>query len=95
MKKALRLTDVYFGLGINRTIIPQQYDTNPTHSSSIIISGWVCYLKQVASPPMYLPTIQLLHKLFIDGNADKSRRTSADRASRTLKEQVSARDWYE
>jgi len=48
-------------------------------SQSIILPGWACYPKQVASPPMSLPIIQLLHKLFIDGKADKSRRISVEK----------------
>lgn len=44
---------------------------------------------------MSIPVIELLHKLIIDVNVDKPRRISVDQKNWMVKEQLSAKDWYE
>ena len=96
IKSALQIADADFGTQNDAIQIQPQYELLTNEMNTYFSPGWARYPKQKRDgKSLSLPTMQFLHVLFMEGNRDKARRVTADRAVIRLRIEVIASDWYE
>jgi hypothetical protein len=92
--EALALADVDYGKkdSISCEIV---MDTNVEEDELCLVPGWAKYPKQERQPRFSLEVLDALKQIFDQGNVEKARRTSADRAHVLIIEGVACADWYQ
>ena len=90
----LRSNDIDYGRLNNIEHNFMALDKNINHSIYFNV-GWACCLNQTRNKTISLPTILVIHCLFLGGTADKLRLISADWVCVIVRGEVAENKWFE